>query len=518
LYLRGVVLDTYARGRWTASAAQSNVTAYHAHPGNNVLLFDPRTHEAPALSMTIRMRDAGQRDAPIFTAYRPSAVRGFSGECEFELRRDHWVLERTKRDNQPLRYEVLTSDLPIDPFLLGFPVEPVVEAAERGPARRTEPVIFTRPEEELAAAIWRSFRVHVRGEGVRSNRRGPRGDVSDWARASARRLLSVMFTEAQFDMRGRVSYPSEEVARVAREVMSRNDLLADPRARPRSDDLRAVRAFETFLRGEFAYTLSPPPVPIGADDPVAWFLTESKRGHCEYFASALAAMCRSVGIDARVVAGYMADDFDESAEEYVVRESDAHAWVEACVGLGLWQTFDGTPVGDAGFQASQPTGLTRWFTRVLDGIEAAWNTSIVGFDGSTQSRIFGLRAGEGFLQNSWLAKYVPGQRRRRMSNVTEIANMVIAAGAACVLTGLAWMLLRNMRRVRRQRVDGGWAFTSRWQRAQYRSIVRGAGQKKPAGVPLLVWIDSLPLHEPQRARLREQAGLLYASTFSGQTR
>ena len=63
-------------------------------------------------------------------------------------------------------------------------------------------------------------------------------------------------------------------------------------------------------------------------DTIEQFLFDTKRGHCEYFASALAAMCHSVGVQARVITGYVAYEFDPGGQEYIVSESNAHAWVE----------------------------------------------------------------------------------------------------------------------------------------------------------------------------------------------
>lgn len=57
-------------------------------------------------------------------------------------------------------------------------------------------------------------------------------------------------------------------------------------------------------------------------------------------------MCRTVGIDARVVTGYVAIDYNEATESYIVRASNAHAWVEAEVLPDRWRRFDPTPTAD----------------------------------------------------------------------------------------------------------------------------------------------------------------------------
>ncbi|MDY7108319.1 MAG: transglutaminaseTgpA domain-containing protein, partial [Planctomycetota bacterium] len=107
---------------------------------------------------------------------------------------------------------------------------------------------------------------------------------------------------------------------------------------------RAARLFSRYLRsGAFAYTLDVSDVVRGEADPVVQFLFESRRGHCEFYASALAALCHSVGIDARVVAGYIAGEYDEIARRYLVVAGHAHAWVELRTGLHRFTPIDPTP-------------------------------------------------------------------------------------------------------------------------------------------------------------------------------
>lgn len=78
-------------------------------------------------------------------------------------------------------------------------------------------------------------------------------------------------------------------------------------------------------------------------DPVVDFVLHERVGHCEFFASAMALMARSIGIPARVVTGYRIVEHNKLDDSYVVRKSHAHAWVEAWIeGLG-WQTYDPTP-------------------------------------------------------------------------------------------------------------------------------------------------------------------------------
>jgi transglutaminase-like putative cysteine protease len=100
-------------------------------------------------------------------------------------------------------------------------------------------------------------------------------------------------------------------------------------------------AIEHYLRTNYQYTLTPyaPPRDI---DPLEYFLFDSKQGYCEYFATAMADLLRSIGIPTRLVNGYGPGNYDEHLGRYVVRESDAHTWVEAYFPSYGWIPFEPT--------------------------------------------------------------------------------------------------------------------------------------------------------------------------------
>src|SRR5262249_22049145 len=114
------------------------------------------------------------------------------------------------------------------------------------------------------------------------------------------------------------------------------------------DDQRALiaRNIQHHLQTEFEYTLDLTDArKLGPDeDPIAAFLTDFKKGHCEYFAGAMTLMCQSLDIPARLVVGFKCDAMDYNnvlGGYYLVRQSNAHAWCEVYVG-GKWETFDPT--------------------------------------------------------------------------------------------------------------------------------------------------------------------------------
>jgi hypothetical protein len=103
-------------------------------------------------------------------------------------------------------------------------------------------------------------------------------------------------------------------------------------------------AVETYLRSGYTYALTPTEPPRDVD-PLEYFLFTSREGYCEYFASAMGDMLRSLGIPTRLVNGYGPGTFDSRLGRYVIRESDAHTWVEAYFPGYGWIPFEPTPDG-----------------------------------------------------------------------------------------------------------------------------------------------------------------------------
>jgi transglutaminase-like putative cysteine protease len=104
----------------------------------------------------------------------------------------------------------------------------------------------------------------------------------------------------------------------------------------------AAAAIEAYLRSNvFTYTLDPPPVPAGAD-PLDYFLFDSHAGYCEFFATAMGDMLRSLGIPTRLVSGFGPGTYEPTINGYIVRSEDAHTWVEAYFPNYGWIQFEPT--------------------------------------------------------------------------------------------------------------------------------------------------------------------------------
>jgi Tfp pilus assembly protein PilF len=105
-----------------------------------------------------------------------------------------------------------------------------------------------------------------------------------------------------------------------------------------SDKVEVI--YEWLKYGEFRYSLRPGIAPDG--DQLAWFLFNSKKGYCSYYAFAMALLLRSIGIPSRVAAGFFIDPSDGVFDYYPVRSDMAHAWVEVPFPGYGWIEFDPT--------------------------------------------------------------------------------------------------------------------------------------------------------------------------------
>lgn len=136
-------------------------------------------------------------------------------------------------------------------------------------------------------------------------------------------------------------------------------------------------AVEQYLSTHFGYTLEMSrSLPA---DPLANFLFERKKGHCEYFASSMAVMLRTLGIPSRIVTGFRGGEFNDLTGQYVVRASDAHSWVEAYFPGSGWVSFDPTPAGSLPAR----NGWSR-MQLYLDAAASFWREWIINYDASHQ--------------------------------------------------------------------------------------------------------------------------------------
>jgi hypothetical protein len=160
---------------------------------------------------------------------------------------------------------------------------------------------------------------------------------------------------------------------------------------------------------QFEYTLSLTGPRDSGIDPIADFLLNKKRGHCQYFASALALMLRSQGIPTRLVVGFRPSEYNEIGGYFQVSQSHAHVWVEAYFTLdevaqappevragipvqkwsknGIWLRLDPTPPVDG----SNAGGSFRSSSsQTFDAMQDFWDEMVINMDKSRQGGLFSL--------------------------------------------------------------------------------------------------------------------------------
>jgi Flp pilus assembly protein TadB len=170
---------------------------------------------------------------------------------------------------------------------------------------------------------------------------------------------------------------------------------------PANDPIARARALESHLRdsGQFQYSLHKVQRQSGID-PIEDFVTQHRAGHCEYYASALTLMLRSLKIPARLVVGFKGGELNSLGNFYQVRQRNAHAWVEVYLRAvelpnddsvsrlarqhGAWLRLDGTPASD---EDSGALGGTFAFTQLTDYAQYLWANYVMGMDSSRQQEV-----------------------------------------------------------------------------------------------------------------------------------
>jgi hypothetical protein len=223
---------------------------------------------------------------------------------------------------------------------------------------------------------------------------------------------------------------------------------------------------------------------------VAYFLFERKAGHCEYFASSMALMLRTLGIPARVVNGFRGGEFNSVTDSYIVRGRDAHSWVEAYFPRYGWITFDPTPPGAVATGTWNRAGL------YVDALREFWREWVINYDFAHQ---LSLSNDVAVRSRRWVdgarlwtrQRYAALlQRARRVQAQAErspgrIGGMALGGMALLVLLlNLGW--LRQMVRVRRlvrNPASAPQAAASIWYGRMLRSLGRRGWRKLPEHTP-----------------------------------
>ena len=141
-----------------------------------------------------------------------------------------------------------------------------------------------------------------------------------------------------------------------------------------------------FSSREFSYTLEPEL--LSKTNPIDDFLFNTREGFCEHYAQAAAWMLRVAGIPSRIVGGYQGGEINPLGDYLIVRNSNAHAWVEAWIDSRGWIRVDPTsvvappriesgviPEQASGSSAGDAGGSTLdWLTYTRDQAKLFWDS------------------------------------------------------------------------------------------------------------------------------------------------
>lgn len=227
---------------------------------------------------------------------------------------------------------------------------------------------------------------------------------------------------------------------------------------PHPLDASIAAAIEAHLQSQFSYTLDLTDARkiIEGQDPLVAFLYDLKRGHCEYFAGAMALMCQSLGMQARVVTGFKCDEYNDTpgAGYFIVRQSHAHAWVEVRTPDG-WRTFDPTSGNEVGVNR-----VTFWqrVKHVFDYMEFTYANSVIAFDNTNQENL--INSVETRMTNTmyrgvgWVASLKAWAESDQLDYITShvvfiLIGLILLVLVACIVWFLLekWALRRRAARI-----------------------------------------------------------------------
>ena len=214
-------------------------------------------------------------------------------------------------------------------------------------------------------------------------------------------------------------------------------------------------AIESYLQAKYGYSLDLRDDP--GPDPLAHFLFVRRAGHCEYFASTMTVMLRSVGVPARYVNGFLPGAYNDLGGDYVVRASDAHSWVEVYFPGYGWITFDPTPPAT---DSGEP-----WYERLADywdWFELNWNEWVINYDVNHQlnlaqhlqqtsrswtvgARLFyeRLRRRANERLRAWQARILEARVTPVVAGFAVVAIALLLAGRRFFLKLITWWKVRT---------------------------------------------------------------------------
>lgn len=187
-----------------------------------------------------------------------------------------------------------------------------------------------------------------------------------------------------------------------------------------ADDNRYDKALSVkrYLLTNYSYTRT---LESGTSDyPIEEFLFGVKEGHCEYFATAMVILLREAGVPSRIVNGFVGGTPNVLGNFFLVRESDAHSWVEVYFPEHGWVSFDPTPEGGD----TPDGGILAAAASYIDYLRFRWNRYVIDFSDRDQMRILSE------ARDRWRWN---GKALLRRDSVKSLLDGRVAAALAVIL-------------------------------------------------------------------------------------
>jgi transglutaminase-like putative cysteine protease len=207
-------------------------------------------------------------------------------------------------------------------------------------------------------------------------------------------------------------------------------------------DADRVRKLERYLLKNGRYSDTPPVVEPGAErSPLEAFLFEGMEAHCEYYASALVVLARSVGIPARLVNGFAGGRENKLGGFVELSRSHAHAWVEVHYERAGWVRYDATPP-DLRQRAEGAIAFDERVRQLASAMEYWWFQRVVGFDRSDQMSALkrGWLAWRDFSNSPGPAAGIPRSKRGAFAFQAGWRKPVLATLGLVALAFLLWRI------------------------------------------------------------------------------
>jgi transglutaminase-like putative cysteine protease len=256
-----------------------------------------------------------------------------------------------------------------------------------------------------------------------------------------------------------------------------------------------VKAVEDHLAEGYTYSLSD--LSSGTQNPLEYFLFESRQGHCEYFASAMAILLRSAGVRTRVVQGFAPGTYVD--EKYVVRLKDAHLWTEVFYPDKGWKAHDPTPGSNERLLADSQPGL-------FERLSLKWHTHVLQYNGAKQADLLER------LKDGWITALV---RCMRILSRIAVPLQFCLVGVAFVLLLKRFRFLRffsfrpQLSRGKRRSLSRVKSYFGQYLKA----IARKGYRRDPGTTPNNLLGDLENDGAPILDEARFMTGLFYSTRF-----